>query len=67
MSTETGKTRITKKDETLFLDKMMRFFVKNTFEITAGVMGLVHGGLMIIFLLIRPGGIFNIKVREEKV
>ena len=24
-------------------------------------------GLMIVFLLIRPGGIFNIKVREEKV
>ena len=62
MSTETGKTRITKKDETLFLDKMMRFFVKNTFEITAGVMGLVHGGLMLIFLVadVIPLAMFNV-------
>lgn len=62
MSTETGQTRITKKDETLFLDKMMRFFVKNTFEITAGVMGLVHGGLMLIFLVadVIPLAMFNV-------
>ena len=62
MSTETSKTRITKKDETLFLDKMMRFFVKNTFEITAGVMGLVHGGLMLIFLVadVIPLAMFNV-------
>ena len=62
MSTETGKTRITKRDETLFLDKMMRFFVKNTFEITAGVMGLVHGGLMLIFLVadVIPLAMFNV-------
>ena len=62
MSTETGQTRITKKDETLFLDKMMRFFVKNTFEITAGVMGLVHAGLMLIFLVadVIPLAMFNV-------
>ena len=61
MSTETGKTQI-KKDDTLFLNRMMRFFVKNTFEITAGVMGLVHGGLMLIFLVadVIPLAMFNV-------
>ena len=46
----------------MFLDKMMRFFVKNTFEITAGVMGLVHGGLMLIFLVadVIPLAMFNV-------
>jgi len=24
-------------------------------------------GMMILFLLLRPGGIFNVKIREEKV
>ncbi len=62
MSTETSDTKINAKGKGLFLDKMMRFFVKNTFEITAGVMGLVHGGLMIIFLAagVIPLAMFNI-------
>ncbi len=33
----------------------------------SNVRDIIAYGLMIIFLLIRPGGIFNIKVREEKV
>ena len=62
MSTDTSKTGIKKKDETLFLDKMMRFFVKNTFEMTAAVMGLVHGILMLIFLAadVIPLAMFNV-------
>lgn len=62
MSTETGKTRAKTKDETLFLNKLMRFCVKNTFEMTSAVMGLVHGVLMLIFLAadVIPLAMFNV-------
>ena len=50
MDTATVNKQINKEDEG-FLKKLLAFFTKNSYSFTVAVMGMVHLGLLIIFLV----------------
>lgn len=50
METVTGKRQINKEDVG-FLSKLLRFFTNNSYSFTVAIMGIVHLGLLIIFLI----------------